>query len=214
MVNLFSDFIQYTYMFTVKIGVPSYGLAIIFITIIFKFLLYPLTVKQMKSMRAMQQLQPKLKEIQAKYKDKPEKSQQAIMELYKKHGVNPMAGCFPLLVQMPILIAFYRALLNLQYSNPAHAGFLWVSNLSEKDLIWMPLLAGISTFVMQKVTMTGTEPTQKSMLYIMPIFIAWITRSFPAGLALYWITFNIIGTLQQLYINRMPSGVRGEEVGK
>lgn len=215
LIKIFSDLLQYSYFLTVKIGIPSYGLAIIIITIAFKIVLYPLTVKQMKSMKAMQEIGPKVKQIQEKYKDKPEKSQQAVMELYKQHGVNPMAGCLPLLVQMPILIAFYQALLHFPYSNPEHAGFLWfVQNLSKPDPWVLPILAAATTFLQQKVTTTSNDPTQRTMLYVMPLFIGWMARSFPAGLALYWVVFNIAGTIQQIFINRMPVKVREEGLGK
>jgi YidC/Oxa1 family membrane protein insertase len=173
------------------------------ITILLKMLLYPLSAKQMSSVKAMQKIQPKVKEMQEKFKDKPEKAQKAVMELYKEHKVNPLAGCLPLLVQMPILIAFYQALLHLEYLEPAHAGFLWIANLSTPDRSFiLPLLAAASTYWQQKVGTPATgDQTQKYMLMFMPVFIGYIAYTFPAGLALYWVVFSIIGALQQLYIN-------------
>ena len=114
-------------------GVPSYGLAIIMFTILLKIVLFPLTVTQMRSMRAMQELQPKIKAIQDRYKDKPEKSQEAVMKLYKEAGANPFAGCLPLLVQMPILFALFSALRTFFNQKIANAGFLWIQNLGYAD---------------------------------------------------------------------------------
>ncbi len=204
--------LNWLYYVTETVGLPSYGIAIILLTVIVKVVLYPLTNKQMKSMLAMQQIQPKVKEIQEKWKAKdPKKMQQMIMELYKENNVNPAAGCLPLLVQMPILIALYRSLFAFPYVNAAHASFIWVQNLSDKDPYFiLPLLAGITTYLQSKMTTSTTDPTQKMMLYTMPVFIAWISSTFPAGLALYWVVFNIAGGAQQYFINKQAMVVKGE----
>lgn len=203
-VHGFSDIIQLFYSFTVKMGVGNYGLAIILITILLKVLLYPLSARQMSSVKAMQELQPMVKDLQERYKGQPEKAQKAVMELYKEHKVNPLAGCFPLLIQMPIIIAFYQALLRLEYLVPAHAGFLWIANLSMRDTTFiLPILTAASTYWQQKVSTTNTkDQMQKYMLYFMPLFIGYIASTFPAGLALYWVVFSVIGALQQIYVNR------------
>jgi len=203
-VNGFSQIIQFFYTLTNDFGIGNYGLAIILITVLLKIILYPLSAKQMESVRAMQEIQPKIKELQEKYKKQPEKAQQAIMELYRKHKVNPLAGCLPLLVQMPILIAFYQALFHLEYLEPSHAGFIWITNLSEPDhMLILPILAAASTFWQQKVSMPSTtDPTQRYMLYFMPLLIGYFAYKFPAGLALYWVVFNLIGSVQQIYINK------------
>ena len=208
-IQWFSDGINLTYTFTVQIGLPSYGLAIIFMTIIIKLVMFPLTQKQMKSMRAMQEIQPKAKWIQEKYKDDQQMLQQKTMELYKEHGVNPMGGCLPLLVQMPIFLAFYQSLYNFQYLDAAHKGFLWINDIAllvknDPDLtkFILPLFAALTTYLQQRVSTTqNNDPTQRAMLYFMPLMMGYITYTVPAGLGLYWVTFNTLGILQQLYVN-------------
>ncbi|NLV15612.1 MAG: membrane protein insertase YidC [Syntrophomonadaceae bacterium] len=185
------------------IGFANYGLAIVFITILVKIVLYPLTNTQMKSMKNMQVLQPKLKEIQIRYKDTPEKMQAETMKLYKETGFNPLGGCLPLLVQMPILLAFYQALIKFEYVVPAHASFLWIPNLSAPDPFYvLPILAGVTTFYQQRIsTVDSSDSTQRTMMMVMPFFIAWMATKFASGLALYWVMFNLLSILQQMYIN-------------
>lgn len=207
--------LNWLYELTLSAGLPSYAIAIILLTVIIKMVLYPLSHKQMKSMLAMQQIQPKVKEIQDKYKNKdPKKMQEMIMNLYKEHNVNPMAGCLPLLIQMPILIALYRSLFDFPYRNEAHANFIWV-HLSDKDPFFiLPILAGATTYFQSRMTMTSaTDPTQRMMMYTMPIFIAWIASTVPAGLALYWFVFNVVSIIQQYFINKQAMVVK-EEAGK
>lgn len=209
--------INWLYHLTETFNIGNYGLAIILFTIILKIILYPLTLKQMKSMYLMQKLAPQIKEIQNKYKTKdPQKMQQKMMELYKEHNVNPMAGCLPLLIQMPILFALFTALRNFQYVNVEDASFLWIQNLSQinngpnigVDLYLMALLAAITTFIQSKLTTSMTDPTQRMMLYIMPIMIAYFATKVPAGLALYWVTFNTLGIIQQYIVNKQTKTLK------
>ncbi|MEL7567600.1 MAG: YidC/Oxa1 family membrane protein insertase [Dehalobacterium sp.] len=205
LVGFVASSLEWLYQLTVKMGVPSYALAIVLLTVIIKIILYPLTYKQMKSMRVMQELQPKIKELDKKYKNDPQKKQEAIMKIYKEHNANPMAGCLPLLIQFPILIALFRGLQSFQPSNLTHYSFMWISDLSKPDPtgLILPILVGLSTFLQQYITSpNANDPTQKTMLYAMPVLFGWMTRSFPAGLAFYWIVFGIVGTLQQIYINK------------
>lgn len=173
-------------------------------TIAIKLVLFPLTQKQMKSMLAMQEIQPKMKYIQEKYKDDPQLSQQKVMEMYKEHGVNPFGGCLPLLIQMPIFIAFYQSLFNFKFVVAAHAAFLWIPNIGKPDPWYiLAILAAVTTYLQQRISMVDSkDPTQRSMLYFMPLFMAWIAYKMPAGLPLYWVVFNILGILQQLYVNQ------------
>lgn len=204
LVNFVMISLEYLYQLTVQFNIPSYALAIVILTVIIKVVLYPLTYKQMKSMRAMQELQPKIKELEKKYKD-PKKKQEAMMELYKKHGANPMAGCLPLLIQFPILIALFRGLQTFVPSSPEHYNFFWISDLSQADPtgIVLPFLVGFTTFAQQYITSpNANDTTQKTMLYAMPIIFGFMSRSFPAGLAFYWVIFSVVGTLQQIFINR------------
>lgn len=202
-VQWFASVIEFMYGITASIGMPNYGLAIIFLTITIKIILFPLTQKQMKSMRGMQEIQPKIKYIQEKYKDDPQKMQAKVMELYKDNGVNPFGGCLPLLIQMPIFIAFYQSLYKFNFAVAEHAKFLWIQDIGQPDTFYLlAILAAATTYLQQRVSMIDTkDPTQKSMLYVMPLFMAWIAATMPAGLPLYWVTFNILGILQQLYVN-------------
>jgi YidC/Oxa1 family membrane protein insertase len=202
-VQWFGSLIQFMYGVTESIGFPNYGLAIIFMTVLIKIVLFPLTQKQMKSMRGLQEIQPKMKYIQEKYKDDSQTMQMKLMELYKEHNVNPFGGCLPLLIQMPIFIAFYQSLYRFDFKVAEHARFLWIPDIAQTDPYYiLAILAAASTFIQQKISMVNaTDPTQRTMLYIMPLFMAWIAATLPAGLPLYWIVFNILGIIQQLYVN-------------
>ncbi len=200
LVGFLKSSLDFLYQLTATLGIPNYGLAIILLTIIVKMILFPLTYKQMVSMRKMADLGPKIKELQAKYKSQPEKANAAVMELYKEHKVNPFSGCLPLIVQMPIFIGLYRALLSFQFG--ANAQFLWV-NLTQKNDIVLALLAAGTTYLQSKLSGTNpNDPTYKTMLYMMPIFLGYISYTVPAGLALYWVTMNLMSVLQQLWINK------------
>lgn len=203
--NILHFVLSALYTLTEQLGFGSYGLAIILLTVIIKIILYPLTVKQLNSMRAMQKIQPELKKLQEKYKDKPQIMQQKFMQLYQKEGVNPMAGCLPLLIQMPILMAMYYTLYNFDYG-AVEPSFLWLPSLSQTDPLYvLPVLSALTTFLQQKIaTVSTSEQSQqmKMMMYIMPLFIGWISLNFPAGLVLYWVTMNVVQILQQLWMYR------------
>ena len=206
--NLLHFLIETLYSFTDKLGFGNYGIAIILLTIIIKMLLYPLTAKQIKSMKAMQALQPQLKKLQEKYKDNPQMMQQKLAALYQNAGVNPLAGCLPLLIQMPILMGMYYALYNFDYGG-ATPSFLWLSSLSETDSSYiLPILSALTTFLQQKMSMTETTSQTRVLMIIMPLFIGWISLNFPAGLVLYWVTMNIVQIAQQWWI------IRNEEIEK
>ncbi|MDN5325329.1 MAG: YidC/Oxa1 family rane protein insertase [Moorella sp. (in: firmicutes)] len=218
LVDFLSQSIQFLYNITKAVGIPNYGLAIILFTIAVKVILYPLTYRQLRSMRRMQELQPKIQELQKKYKNNPQKAQQAMMELYQKEKVNPLGGCLPLLIQMPILYALFSSLRS--FFNPAlnptvnmaHANFLWISNLGQPDPYILPVLVAIGTFFQQKVSMVsgGQDQTQKTMLFVMPLIIGWMSRNFSAGLSLYWVTFSLMGILEQWLARRQPHLVKEE----
>lgn len=200
--------LTFFYNITIMMGLPNYGLAIILLTVVIKMALYPLTVKQVKSMKGLQDLQPKIKELQEKYKGNPEKLNKEMALFYKQAGVNPLAGCLPLLVQMPILIAIFFAIRDYHYVN--EPSFFWLANLSQANpsdpYYIIPLLAAVTTYIQSKQTMTDTSnPQSKIMLNIMPLFIGYITITFPAGLGLYWVTSNIIQIAQQWFMYRKPA---------
>ena len=203
--------LTFCYVITQKIGYPNYGLAIILLTVAIKIVLYPLTVKQVKSMKAMQDLQPKMKALQEKYKDNKERLQQEIASLYKQHNVNPLSGCLPLLVQMPILMGIFFAIREYQYQGPTN--FLWIKNLQQGTSISdpsdpyfiIPVLCALTTWLQQKQTTTEMTQQNKMMLMFMPLFIGYITITFPAGLGVYWVVSNIVQIVQQWFMYRKPA---------
>lgn len=206
LVDFMRTLLTYCYNLTEALGFPSYGIAIIIMTIGIKAILAPLTAKQVKSMKGMQKLQPKMKEIQNKYKNDPQRAQQEIAKMYKELGVNPLSGCLPLLVQMPFLIAFFYALQGYPY-DPAYESFLWLPSLGEADHLYiLPVLSALSTFVMSKQTAqdaTGAGAGQQKIMQIfMPLFIGYISLNFPSGLVIYWVVSNIFQMIQQFFIYR------------
>ncbi|HLQ72933.1 MAG TPA: membrane protein insertase YidC [Bacillota bacterium] len=185
----------------------SYGLAIVIVTIIIRTVLLPLNVKQLKSSRAMQEVQPELKKIQEKYKSKDastqKKLQEETMALFQQHGVNPLAGCLPIFVQMPILIAMYHAIMRTKAIE--EQTFLWFA-LSSPDYV-LPLIAGAATFFQQRLMMgtnsaASQNPQMKVMLYMMPVMITIFGFILPAALTLYWVVGNAFMVIQILVINR------------
>ena len=219
MTNFFLTIIKGIYGFTETIGLPNHGLTIVLIAILIKTVLFPLTRMQVKSMKAMQDLQPKLEKLKKQYGNDKEKLNMETAKLYQENKVNPMASCLPLLLQFPIIIGLFQAM-RAYFIPELGASFLWIPNLGEPDLWILPIMAGLSTFVQQKVTMSNQSQSgpaanqQKTMLYVMPLFMAWISRSFPAGLALYWFCYNVISTVEQLVIHGKIKLIPGEETAK
>ena len=201
-VHLFQTGINVLYKMLSDAGFPNYGVAIILLTIIIKMALYPLTVKQIKSMKGLQELQPKMKKLQDEYKNNPQLLQQEMAKLYESAGVNPFAGCLPLLVQMPILMAIYYALRDMTYAGDP--SFFWIPSLSEADpLHILPVVSALTTYVVSIQTTPSEGGGQaKMMAYMMPLFIGWISWNFAAGLVLYWITMNFVQGLQQWWMFR------------
>lgn len=178
----------------------QYGLSILVVTIIIRFLVLPLNLKQYRSSKAMQALQPELKKIQEKYKDDRQKQQEETMRLFQQHGVNPLSGCLPLLVQMPILIALYYAIM-LNSDIRSHS-FLWLELGAKDSLYILPLLAALTTWIQQKVMMqyTPMNPQMQSIMIIFPILIFVMSMSFPSALPLYWVYSNIFTIVQTYFI--------------
>lgn len=178
----------------------QYGLSILVVTIIVRLIVLPLNIKQYKSSKVMQKLQPELQALQKKYKNDQQKLQEETMKLFQKHNYNPLSGCFPLLVQMPILIALYYAIMY----NPdirTHS-FLWMS-LGEKDAYYiLPILAALTTFLQQKVMSlyTPTNPQMRMILMIFPVMIFTISMGLPSALPLYWFYGNIFSIVQTYFI--------------
>lgn len=187
--------------------VENYGVAIIILTIIVRLVLFPLTFKGMKSMKRMQQLSPRMKKLQAKYKNNKEKLNKEMMELYRKNRVNPLGGCLPMLLQIPVFFALYSALSSAVELR--HAPFMfWISDLSQPDGLGItPLLMGASMYYQQKLTPQTAmmDSTQAKVMQMLPFIFTIFTFTFPSGLTLYWVTSNVLSIAQQQIINRIKT---------
>lgn len=194
--------------------IPNYGLVIIIFSIIIKIALHPLTKQSLKSMKKMQLLQPKITELKEKFKDDPQKVQKETMKLYSTYGINPMGGCLPMLLQMPILIALW-SLFNVAIDIRQQPFMLWINNLSAPDVIYrlpfkiplfgidvvsgLAILLGVTMFLQQKMSIK--DPSQKALVYLMPIMFTALFMTFPSGLNLYYFMFNLLSIAQQYYVN-------------
>jgi len=190
--------------------VGNYGVAIIILTVIIKGLFYPLTKKSFESMREMQKLQPEMQKLRERLKDKPEAMNKEIMELYRQHKVNPLGGCLPMVLQIPVFVGLYNALLNAVELR--HAPFVgWIHDLSAPDrfgtlalpfvhpagLPILTLAMGGTMFLQQWMTPSPADPTQQRIMLIMPVMFTFMFLNFPAGLVLYWLVNNVLTIAQQ-----------------
>jgi len=180
----------------------NWGLAIIALTIVIKAAFFKLSATSYRSMAKMRKLSPKMAELKERYGDDRQKMSQELMKLYKKEKVNPLGGCLPILVQMPVFLALYWTL--MESVELRHAPFfLWIQDLSVKDPYYvLPLLMGLTMFVQFKLNPTPPDPTQAKIMQIMPIVFTFLFLFFPAGLVLYWVTNNTLSIAQQYYITR------------
>ena len=192
--------------------VRNWGVAILLITVVIKVLLYPLTHKQLVSMKKMSVLQPKVETIRAKWSGKVKQDPQArvkmneeMMALYKQEGVNPAGGCLPLLLQMPILIAFYNLLAHS--IELRHAPFmLWITDLSAKDPYYVtPILMTATMWIQQQMTPTGGDPMMRKVQNIMPLVMGFLFKDVPSGLVLYWLMQNVLTIGQQMLLNKFTN---------
>lgn len=179
----------------------DYGLAILAVTIIIRLLILPLTIKQLKSSKAMQALQPEMQKLQKKYKDNQQKLQEEMMKLFQKHNVNPMSGCLPILVQMPILIAFYQAIMRNDHIR--EASFLWLQLGSPDQFYILPLVAALTTYLQQKMIGANMNPQMKMMMTIMPAMIFFIALTLPSALSLYLVYGNVFSIVQSYFLRDM-----------
>ncbi len=202
--------------------VANYGWAIVVMTILIRLLMLPLTHHSMKSMKKMQDLNPKMQAIREKYRTKlkdkqgrpnvemQQKLNQEMMGLYKEHGVNPAGGCFPLLLQLPILFAFY-SLLSTAVELRGAPWLLWIRDLSEHDIYYvLPILMGATQFLQVKLAPQTGDPMQRRLFLMMPIVMTFMFLGFPSGLVLYWLTNNVLTILQQWVYNRLQGSAVGE----
>ncbi|HEY3347437.1 MAG TPA: membrane protein insertase YidC, partial [Nitrospirota bacterium] len=182
--------------------VKNYGWAIILLTIVVKLLFAPLTHKSQKAMKKMQKLQPMFAELKEKYKGDAQRMNAEMMAIYKREKVNPMGGCLPMLIQIPVFIALYNVLNNA--IELRQAPFVWwLTDLSSKDPYYvLPILMGLSMVVMQKMTPTSMDPMQNKMMMFMPVILTFMFISLPSGLVLYFTVSNLLSMAQQFYINK------------
>jgi len=189
--------------------VGNWGLAIILLTIVVKIALFPLMARSYKSMAKMRKVAPQLKRLQERYADDKQKLSQEMMGLYKKEGANPLGGCLPMLMQMPVFFALYWVL--YESVELRHAPFIgWINDLSAMDpLFVLPILMGASQYGMQMMNPPMPDPMQQQMMRIMPLFFCVIMAFFPAGLVLYWVVNNLFSFAQQFYATRKYGTARG-----
>ena len=193
----------------------NWGWAIILLTLIVRIVLYPLTYKGMVSMQKLKDLAPKMKELQERYKGEPQKLQAHMMELYKKHGANPMGGCLPLLLQIPVFFAIYRVLFNAIELKGAD-WLLWITDLSAMDPYFiLPILMGATMFLQQHLTPTAfSDPIQAKIFKFLPLVFTIFFITFPSGLVLYWFVNNIFSIIQQLLINKSLERKKAQEIAE
>ena len=191
--------------------VGNWGWTIVLTTVLIKLVLFPLSHKGMKSMNRLKELSPKVKALQEKYKDDKQKSSMHMIELYKKEGANPMGGCLPMVLQIPVFFAIYRVLLNSIELKGA-PWMLWIDDLGAMDPYYvLPILMGITMFAQQKITPnTMTDPMQQKMFQLLPVIFTFFFLWFPAGLTLYWFINNLFTISQQYYVNTLFANAKVE----
>ncbi|MDO4393002.1 MAG: YidC/Oxa1 family membrane protein insertase [Bacillota bacterium] len=211
--------------------IGNYGIAIIVLTLIVKLCLYPLYIKQTKSMAKMSTVQPKMQALQNRYANDKETLNVKMAELYKEEGFNPMSGCLPMLIQMPIIMGLFALLRNpLMYMNEQnssmifafHEKFMWIEDLSQPDKWILPIVAGVATFIaftmnrllqdnggsdMQAQQMNGM---MKMMQYIFPLMILWLARTYPSGLSVYWAVSQIIQIGFNIHLTTIRKKIKKE----
>ncbi|MDR3346383.1 MAG: membrane protein insertase YidC [Campylobacteraceae bacterium] len=201
----------FSFLYFIHSNVGNWGWSIVIMTLLIRLVLYPLTYKGMVSMNRLKELMPKVKELQEKYKSDKQKLNMHVMELYKKHGANPMGGCLPILVQIPIFFAIYRVLVNtIELKNSEW--IFWVQDLAVRDPYFiLPVAMGLTMFLQQRITPTNfTDPMQEKIMKFLPLIFTIFFLWFPAGLTLYWFVNNLFSMAQQMYVNRLFARKKAE----
>ena len=215
--NITQQVIGIFYDMTKMLGFPNYGVAIILMTIVVKMLLYPLTKKQIESMKNMAAIQPKMKALQEKYKDDKQRLNMEMANLYKNENINPLAGCLPLLVQMPIMIGIFYGIRDFQYVGSSDfliwdiaKSFNTINNelgfAAAMPYIFWPVASAMSSIIVSKMSMPAgggaSAPGMNNalMTYGMPVFIGYISLDFPTGLVIYWVVMNFVQIAQQKFM--------------
>jgi YidC/Oxa1 family membrane protein insertase len=182
--------------------IGNYGVAIILLTVMIRVPFIPLVNKGQKSMKKLQELQPRIAEMKQKYKNDPDRMNKEMMGIYSKHKVNPIGGCLPLILQIPVFFALYKVLMITIELRGAPFAF-WIQDLATKDPYYiLPVLMGATMLLQQKMTPTGGDEKMKKILMWMPIVFTFISFNFPSGLVLYWLVNNLLSITQQFFVNR------------
>ena len=241
MINAIADFFQNVFgpivnilgvvllYFHQNLGV-AWWLSIVILTIIVRSLLFPLTVKQVKSMRAMQDLKPRMDRVRAQFKDNPQRQREEMAKLYQDQGVNPLGGCLPILVQMPVFIGMFYVIRKFggtpgrtppEYESFTHGGILWFQDLAHADPYYiLPIISALTMLAATEITSKNVDPQQRWLMRLLPVGFTAFLLNFPAGLFMYWITSNLM-TLGQNYViynygpgKRTPGTEKKEAKGK
>jgi len=212
LINVFGGVLEFFY----SQGAP-WWLSIVVLTVIVRSLLFPLTIKQVRSMRAMQDLKPEMDKLRAKYKDDRQKQQEELMKLYQERQVNPLGGCFPLLIQMPIFITMYYVIRTFDQTHASFAsgGILWFKDLTAADPYYiLPILSAVTMLAASEITAKNVDPQQRWLMRVLPVGITVFLLSFPAGLFMYWITSNFVTLVQNYLIYNHGPGRKSPTVVK
>ena len=208
----------------------AWWLSIVMLTIIVRSILFPLTVKQVRSMRAMQDLKPRMDRVRAQFKDNPQRQREEMAKLYQDQGVNPLGGCLPILVQMPVFIGMFYVIRKFggtpgrtppEYDSFTHGGILWFQDLAHADPYYLlPIISALTMLAATEITSKNVDPQQRWLMRLLPIGFTAFLLNFPAGLFMYWITSNLM-TLGQNYViynygpgKKKPGSDKAEEKGK
>jgi YidC/Oxa1 family membrane protein insertase len=234
MINALADFFQKIFTpivdvlgqvllyFHQTIGAP-WWLSIVMLTVVVRTLLFPLTVKQVRSMRAMQDLRPEMERIRAQYRDNRPKQQEEMMKLYQERKVNPLGGCLPIVVQMPIFIGIFYVIRQFggipgyrppEYPSFQEGGLFWIQDLSQMDPYFiLPVLSALTMLAATEITSKNVDPQQRWLMRLLPVGITVFLWSFPAGLFVYWITSNLVTLAQNYVIYNFGPGRKSSDNG-
>ena len=235
MINAIADFFQNVFgpivnilgavllYFHQNLGVP-WWLSIVLLTVIVRSLLFPLTVKQVKSMRAMQDLKPHMDRVRAQFKDNPQRQREEMAKLYQDQGVNPLGGCLPILVQMPVFIGMFYVIRKFggtpgrtppEYESFTQGGILWFQNLSQADPYYLlPIISALTMLAATEITAKNLDPQQRWLMRLLPVGFTVFLLNFPAGLFMYWITSNVMTLGQNFVIYNYGPGKKKPDTEK
>src|SRR5215210_2038623 len=235
MINAIADFFQTLFgpivsvlgavllYFHQTLGAP-WWLSIVLLTVIVRSLLFPLTVKQVRSMRAMQDLKPRMDRVRAQFKDNPQRQREEMAKLYQEQGVNPLGGCLPILVQMPIFIGIFYVIRQFggtpgrtppEYESFTHGGILWFQDLAHADPYYiLPIISAVTMLASTEITAKNVDPQQRWLMRLLPVGFTVFLLNFPAGLFMYWITSNLVTLVQNYVIYNYGPGKKTSDTAK